>query len=255
MTNPRIPSVSIHPVHGRNGVLGNIWTPAAMTLFRWYDFSDASTITLNGSTISQINDKSGNAQNATQGVSANQPNGTSDNLIGLGVAAFDNVDDFLQFNDGASAGWSLFSVFKMGTATPQRLLASGTGTSRIPYIEQGSAATDVVNVLGVANVGALTYRKNGAALSLPTRGDAYNALAVNSWLSFSIVGIDAGAAALRLGGAGVQNLSGSVAQLVIKNGAFTTNEVERLEGWAHHKYGLAGLLPGGHPYKASAPVV
>jgi hypothetical protein len=33
----------------------------------------------------------------------------------------------------------------------------------------------------------------------------------------------------------------------------TTGERQRLEGYAAHKWGLAGSLPGGHPYKSAPP--
>lgn len=39
----------------------------------WYDPDDSSSVTLSGSNITQINDKSGNSNHATQGTVANQP--------------------------------------------------------------------------------------------------------------------------------------------------------------------------------------
>lgn len=37
--------------------------------------------------------------------------------------------------------------------------------------------------------------------------------------------------------------------------ALSTDDIDRLFGWAAHAYGLADLLPSGHPYKTSAPTV
>jgi hypothetical protein len=51
------------------------WTPAELgaSLALWLDADDASTITLNGSNVSQWNDKSGNNRHATQATAVYQP--------------------------------------------------------------------------------------------------------------------------------------------------------------------------------------
>ena len=50
-----------------------LWNPSQLTSAVWFDAADATTITLNGSNVSQWNDKSGNNRNATQGTAAAQP--------------------------------------------------------------------------------------------------------------------------------------------------------------------------------------
>jgi hypothetical protein len=55
------------------GSARRLWTPAQLTTALWLDAADASTITLNGATVSQWNDKSGNARNAVQATTAYQP--------------------------------------------------------------------------------------------------------------------------------------------------------------------------------------
>ena len=50
------------------------WTPAQLpSLALWLDADDASTITLNGSNVSQWSDKSGNNRHVSQATAANQP--------------------------------------------------------------------------------------------------------------------------------------------------------------------------------------
>ncbi|MFM5944980.1 MAG: hypothetical protein ACKO9G_16710, partial [Dolichospermum sp.] len=54
-------------------VLGRkLRTPAQISTDLWLDAADSSTITLNGSTVSQWNDKSGNGRNAIQATATNQ---------------------------------------------------------------------------------------------------------------------------------------------------------------------------------------
>lgn len=49
------------------------WTPARISTALWLDAADSSTITLNGSNVSQWNDKSGNGRNVSQATAASQP--------------------------------------------------------------------------------------------------------------------------------------------------------------------------------------
>ena len=51
------------------------WSPVALgsALSLWLDAADASTITLNGSTVSQWSDKSGNGRHLAQSSAALQP--------------------------------------------------------------------------------------------------------------------------------------------------------------------------------------
>lgn len=61
----------------------------------WLDFSDSSTVTLSGSTISQVNDKSGKGWAAVQATGANQPTLTTNAINGRSVASFDGSNDQL----------------------------------------------------------------------------------------------------------------------------------------------------------------
>jgi len=49
------------------------WTPNLISSALWLDAADTSTVTLNGSTVSQWADKSGNGRNVVQATAANQP--------------------------------------------------------------------------------------------------------------------------------------------------------------------------------------
>jgi len=86
----------------------------------WLDASDASTITSSGSpaTVSQWDDKSGNARNVTQGTAANQPTTGSTTQNGLNVISFDGSNDNLRTSNGALQLGTLtvFAVARSATA-------------------------------------------------------------------------------------------------------------------------------------------
>lgn len=55
------------------GSRSRAWTPSLIATQLWLDGNDRSTITLNGLTVSQWNDKSGNGRHLAQATAANQP--------------------------------------------------------------------------------------------------------------------------------------------------------------------------------------
>jgi hypothetical protein len=66
-------------------------------LAAWWDFSDPNNVTLNGSNISQVTDKSGAGRTATQSTSGNQPALTSNVLNGLSMATFNNSTSYMTY--------------------------------------------------------------------------------------------------------------------------------------------------------------
>lgn len=62
------------------------FTPKSISgLAAWFDADDATTITLNGSTVSEWRDKSGNGRHATQATASNQPGYSTNALNGRPV--------------------------------------------------------------------------------------------------------------------------------------------------------------------------
>lgn len=76
----------------------------------WYDAADASTITLNGSAVSQWNDKSGNGLHASQSTANNQPAYLTNDRNGLATVSFDGSNDSLVTSSFAD-GWTAFTSF------------------------------------------------------------------------------------------------------------------------------------------------
>lgn len=94
-----------------------LWTPQYIDTELWLDASDSSTIALNGSTISQWSDKSGNGNHASQATKGAQPAITSAGLGGLDVANFDGVDDYLALAAGVAITTNMTVAIVFGRAT------------------------------------------------------------------------------------------------------------------------------------------
>ena len=72
------------------------WTPAQLqSLAIWLDAEDTNTITLNGSTVSKWDDKSGNGQHVTQSTASAQPLYSPTSLVGKPSLYFDNSNDLM----------------------------------------------------------------------------------------------------------------------------------------------------------------
>lgn len=88
-SNNRISVFAINAELGQGiGINDRPWTPANISTALWLDAADASTITLNGSNVSQWNDKSGNNRNATQATATNRPAYNASGFNSKGIVSF-----------------------------------------------------------------------------------------------------------------------------------------------------------------------
>ena len=125
-------------------------------LAAWYDASVASSITLNGSTVSQWNDLSGNDRHQVQGSASLQPNYSATNANGKPALTTTGTQWMQASAFASSASATIFLVWKISNA-------AGT-----PFIWQRGAVNDVHSFLmnpgtnqlqarrGASNQGTLT---------------------------------------------------------------------------------------------------
>ena len=129
------------------------WTPASLSnLHSWFDFSDATTITKDGSNrVSQVNDKSGNGNHLTQGTAGSQPlYVANDTEIGHGVLDTSGSRSMLDTFTAYSNQPTIASAMKYPEqgATDRRRMFWNTDdfSNRAMYEWQGN--TDVIGVYG-----------------------------------------------------------------------------------------------------------
>ena len=124
------------------------WTPAALAPQIWYDASDATTVTLNGSTVSQWSDKSGNGFDAVQATATSQPTYNATTYNNKPALVFDGVDDILRTSSAIGVSGSnprtfafvaripgapRGSVIQVGTQTNLRAFGRDYGGTGILY--------------------------------------------------------------------------------------------------------------------------
>lgn len=256
-----------------NSYLENPWTPTQLgsSLALWLDAADASTVILNGSTVSQWSDKSGNGRHASQGTAANQPTYTASAFAGKTGLTFGGNQVLI----GASpelANQTNLNFFGVSIIT-SRTYSVGFGSGgpaatlgiRWGLFGNGANVPDGIGWAGDSS----TPLGNGLLLPVSTPFQSSYIKTPTSWnvflngtvISNSIADttFPTGTYNVRIGAEMTTPLvyaaSAVYGEFVITIGALSTADRQRVEGYLAHKWGLAGNLPIDHPYKTTPPTV
>lgn len=253
------------------------WTPANVGTTAWFDAADATTITLNGSTVSQWADKSGNAANIAQATASQQPSYSANGLNSKGLLTFDGSNDYLYSDAIPLRGATLttfIAVYRYITGGGSEDLVLGLGqttdSQRIRSLYRSANGT----TQGYAGWGA---ELTSSSLDCDIGGTHHIWSAVQSsqtapQLSMWRDGtIDSGAPRSLSGtlsptttdGFTIGSLKGgsvsnyysnvSVAEVLVFYRAVSADTRQKCEGYLAHKWGLTASLPSDHPYKAAPP--
>lgn len=233
-----------------------LWTPAEITTALWLDAADSTTITLNGSTVSQWADKSGNGRHATQGTAANQPTQTSINL--LTAISFSSGKRFsLASALPLVSNQMVIAVYTRPSAkTHSILLGNDTQggypfywyTDNVIYVEMG--LTIISKSSAYSDVGTFLHGsvREGTSLALYSSGNPLSMVSSSS---------PGGTQSTQIGARRIANsefMSGAIGELIVVDVSDTTTR-QIVEGYLAHKWGLAANLPSDHPYKSAAPAI
>ena len=235
---------------------GGAWTPADLTgLALWLDAADSSTITLNGTDVSQWDDKSGNGNHAAQAVAANQPARVTNGI------QFDGTDDYMDITAAniktvtqpfvyamvvdLNSGATFKPVTDGITNNLDRVITGNEGAGDNDGMWSGSpvnAATQVtataVRVYNFASPSS-SYFRNGISVASGDSGAQNPSNGIR-------LGADHD-----LSGANYSNILFN--EYVVIDDALSPTDRQKLEGYLAHKWGLTANLPADHPYKLTPP--
>lgn len=139
---------------------------------------------------------------------------------------------------------------------------STAGAQNKPAVQGQRLDADTVTVLQAASASPLSYEMrfmvadyNGGSVATHING----ALSTAGFLS-GVAGNTSNTSAsmpLSVGAynTGIAPADIDLATIVVGSSGITQQEIDKLFGWAAHKYGLTASLPVGHPYKTVAPTV
>ena len=258
--------------HGIERDLGEFvvdnWRPTQIPTSLWLDASDASTIILNATTVSQWNDKSGNGRSVSQSNSSLQPLYTLNGLNGLNIADFDGADDVLNglpmSNFVTNNSYSAFVVglartiaTNDGNGYPNEAFYGDAGGYMAMYL-RSSNLIGAYNWDGANKVATNAYTPNTVVIGYSELSSGSIRIRTNGGSETATVSSNVAALthAIQIGRNFNSNtlcLDGKIAEVIFTNTALSTTNRQLIEGYLAWKWGLQASLPNDHPYKNAAP--
>ena len=269
---------------GASEVYSSSWTPAELTgLALWLDADDASSITLNGSTVSQWSDKSGNNQHVVQATASAQPLYLPTTFNSKPTLYFDDTNDQMgcDVTNVSSQGDLFFGaafqylsdtnnwrpIVAHNTSTDQSnagtlLMQRSSSRSEIGVHDSGrtdSGSDFTVQVTDLFEPRIATVGRNGGtlgdggALTITATGPSqptYITQINQSWPTTE------NTSRIQIGGRQqVQTgwANAYISEVIVCNTDLSTEDRQKLEGYLAWKWGLTANLPADHPYKSAPP--
>jgi len=267
-----------------------LWTPTQLTPAVWLDAADSATITLNGSTVSQWNDKSGNDNHVSNGEASTQPAYLTTGWNGKPTVYFTKAGEEFLFKAGvsnfaANDDYTLASAFEFLQPNNNWDMVAGwrsvPNTSNSPNggtpVLQGMSGYPAPAEIGVHNTDVTDTRikvdvtsrlgkkiatvgrsggtdGNGGEVTVTSTGfsqPTYQTNGTQTWISAAATGFQVGGKQQNGTAYGDKYIS----EVVGCNTKLSTDDRQKLEGYLAWKWGLQGNLPIGHPYKNFPPKV
>lgn len=242
----------------------------------WLDAADLSTFTLSGSSITQWNDKSGNARHAVGNTGTGTYSATALNssLPGVQITATGNMRSPMAAGTLPS-GCSVFVVYqKTGANQTFDALIGRSGATNTswagPFDLYSINGTSTRRFIGSGDANNYAYAETtGLAATRSTTPTIYHfnisSSAPTTW-NESINGTTASytlnitggtptytdaATSVWLGtrGDGSTTMVGTISEVIIYNFVVTANQRQQVEGYLASKWGLRSNTPISHPYR------
>lgn len=264
---------------------GTAWTPANLANPSKLWLSAEDVVVDSSNRISEATDLSGNNYHFTQTIDNLKPLLVVDTTLNRPVFKFDGIDDYMNngnannISKNISYLWSL-AIHKKnadvaGTNTILRYVVGVSPYRSGRFAHYASTSSKAMTGLGTRRLDTDTFVGNydtvetGTEWTISLAYQNYNqasSLVVVNGVGYTLS--PAGTTGLTsntspsganawLGTERAETgfLDGCIAEVVSGNTELTQADIDKLFGWAAHKYGLTENLPSGHPYKTNPPVV
>jgi hypothetical protein len=244
-------------------VAGDPWTPALLPLgmFGWWDATVPANRLMAGSNVGTLMDMSAERNNFGRKGSSGP---FIDTLNGLNVISFTAASQGLLLPKTLFAGdFYCCAVFYKATSTSNYEMLVDHGFGSGFFIMQD-------NIGGLWGANALNANTPYGQMDLPAgeahqisnerRGSTQTTRGDGGAAEFTRTEMPTWATALKeiaLGDivTGSFGLRGMVAEVLLWSRALSAENINRVEGYLAHRWGIQAKLPTSHPYKSSPPLV
>jgi hypothetical protein len=244
------------------GSAPRLWTPSDTVSDVWLDFSDTSTITESLNLVSEVSDKSGNANNFIQSIAASQPLTNTSTINGLNTIDFDGIDDYLpspiSFNDEYTAYFLVDTTTVSGRSAIYCEEPSIALTKNYLFYSSGNVVYE--NFTGGPTSGNFFGLSQDVHLLEVVQSSAnVRDIYADGNLEINLTGTYTGAAvtSFSLGGriVGGNWFQSNMGEINFLNSVRSLDDRQKMQGYLCWKWGIESKLPVGHPYKDAPPEV
>ena len=258
------------------------FTAADLSTSLWLDAAEADTVVLNGSTVSQWQDKSGLGNHVSSATVGTQPTYLTTAFGGLPTLSFTAAGTEVLFNGAmtnfaSNEDYFIAAVFEFRQLNQSWDMICGwrsainTGTGGTPLLQAMSSNqqigvhnTDNADVrIKVDVTTRLTKRiatigrtggtnGNGGTVTVTATGHSqpsYLTSGTQTWTSATTSGFQIGGKQA----SGTQFGNKYISEIICCPANLSTTDRQKIEGYLAHKWALTANLPAGHPYKNVAP--
>jgi hypothetical protein len=226
-------------------------TDLGSNLVGWFDATDAATVTLAGSGVSQWINKGAGSLTLSQATDANRPFYANETVNFVNPRAFSAANcpssyDIMLFskpNTAATADWR--TLIRSTASSPHQIIIE-SGTTRLGTYSGGFLPA---GGLTWGNVWGIGYGRvaDSAAVQLSRDGGV---------MTTTTTALPAGGGAFGIFGAyqgpPIVQSWGEIKEIIIV--PYNSESIRPLlEGYIAHRWEMQALLPAGHPYKGAPP--
>ena len=212
----------------------------------WLDASDTTSgnISHNSNAVSQWSDKSGKGNHATQSNSSYRPALNNSVLNALPVIRFDGSDDVMTLS-GNHTFQTFFLVLNA---------RDGNNFGAWDWPMGGWTGSSNKKHVIFAKAGYNSIKGENASINGGTPNSEF--INFSPLLEHKIVKVSFNSPATRSDwkiGDGDDHWNGDIAEILAYSGTLSTFQIQKIEGYLAHKWGLTNSLPNNHPFKTYAP--
>jgi Divergent InlB B-repeat domain/Bacterial Ig domain len=231
---------------------GGGWSMTNITTVLWYDAADTNSLTIADSTnhVSQWRDKSGNSNHVSQGTATAQPTYTG------GRVSFDGGDLLLKTTGPTvSQPLTFIVVTKPSNMTANKFISDCSGTRLgCGIVSTTPNSLGLLDASSSSYLGAYTTTGTEVMMAGVCNGASSYTRINGTQNATGNIGTDGVSGNFALGGrtTGSYNYIGSLAEFILLPSG-DINNIQKIEGYLAHKWGLTANLPSDHPYKTTSP--